>query len=63
MAHGSRDPKRLLTEDSAYFGFSWVGRACKWLRGVDLNHRPLGYEFEQKLKFNELAGVVAYFKQ
>jgi len=18
--------------------------ACKWLRGVDLNHRPLGYE-------------------
>ena len=19
-------------------------RICKWLRGVDLNHRPLGYE-------------------
>jgi hypothetical protein len=44
MALRSRDPKRLSTEYSAYFGFSWVGRACKWLRGVDLNHRPLGYE-------------------
>jgi len=21
-----------------------VPQICKWLRGVDLNHRPLGYE-------------------
>ena len=33
-----------------------------WLRGVDLNHRPLGYEFSMKSSFNELAGVVACFK-
>jgi hypothetical protein len=25
-------------------GLSGVGLAAKWLRGVDLNHRPLGYE-------------------
>ena len=25
-------------------GLSGVGRSAKWLRGVDLNHRPLGYE-------------------
>jgi len=30
-----------------------------WLRGLDLNQRPLGYEFSQKRNFNELAGVVA----
>ncbi|MBZ5652099.1 MAG: helix-turn-helix domain-containing protein [Acidobacteriia bacterium] len=24
--------------------YDWVGETCKWLRGVDLNHRPLGYE-------------------
>jgi hypothetical protein len=34
-----------------------------WLRGVDLNHRPLGYEFCEKRNFNELAGVVAKFKE
>jgi len=30
---------------------------------VDLNHRPLGYEIFSKRSFNELAGVVAYFKE
>jgi hypothetical protein len=25
-----------------------------WLRGVDLNHRPLGYEFKGKLILNNL---------
>ena len=30
---------------------------------MDLNHRPLGYEFYEKRNFNELAGVVAYFKE
>ena len=33
-----------------------------WLRGVDLNHRPLGYEFCEKRNFNELAGVVVRTK-
>jgi hypothetical protein len=26
-------------------GANGYGEARKWLRGVDLNHRPLGYEF------------------
>ncbi len=26
----------------------------RWLRGVDLNHRPLGYEFKGKLIQNNL---------
>jgi hypothetical protein len=34
-----------------------------WLRGVDLNHRPLGYEFCEKRSFNELAGVVVRTKE
>ncbi len=34
----------VLVLACCYFGFSWVGETCKWLRGVDLNHRPLGYE-------------------
>ena len=27
-----------------YLGLSGVGLAAKWLRGLDLNQRPLGYE-------------------
>ena len=27
-------------------GANGYREACKWLRGVDLNHRPLGYEQE-----------------
>gem|GEM_PF-4846061 len=34
----------LLPVDRCYSGLSWVGGTGKWLRGVDLNHRPLGYE-------------------
>ena len=30
---------------------------------MDLNHRPLGYEFQEKRNFNELAGVVAKFEE
>jgi hypothetical protein len=29
-----------------------------WLRGVDLNHRPLGYEFDNIRIFKELRGVI-----
>jgi hypothetical protein len=31
-----------------------VPQIRKWLRGVDLNHRPLGYEFKGKLIPNNL---------
>jgi hypothetical protein len=27
-----------------------------WLWGVDLNHRPLGYECKEECHFNELRG-------
>jgi hypothetical protein len=27
-----------------YLGLSGVGLSAKWLRGLDLNQRPLGYE-------------------
>jgi hypothetical protein len=29
-----------------------------WLRGLDLNQRPLGYEFYKINSFKELAGAV-----
>jgi len=28
-----------------------------WLRGVDLNHRPLGYECNQDRNYNNLDGT------
>ena len=31
--------------------------AAKWLRGVDLNHRPLGYEPDEDRDFNNLQDV------
>jgi hypothetical protein len=31
-----------------------LGQQPRWLRGVDLNHRPLGYEFKGKLIPNNL---------
>jgi len=37
-----KTPRRL--ERRCYLGLSGVGLSAKWLRGVDLNHRPLGYE-------------------
>ena len=30
--------------ECCYLGLSGVGESCKWLRGLDLNQRPLGYE-------------------
>ena len=30
-----------------------------WLRGVDLNHQPLGFEIFSTGNFSELVGVVA----
>ena len=30
--------------DRCYLGLSGVGQSAKWLRGLDLNQRPLGYE-------------------
>jgi hypothetical protein len=38
----------------------WIGtRNCQfgWLRGVDLNHRPLAYEFRGKLQIQILCGA------
>jgi len=31
-------------ERRCYLGLSGVGLSAKWLRGLDLNQRPLGYE-------------------
>jgi len=48
-------------------GLSGVGLAANWLRGVDLNHRPLGYE-PSTLRFAVLlicaiiAGAVCFIK-
>ena len=36
-----KDSRRSSHSDP---GFSWVGETCNWLRGLDLNQRPLGYE-------------------
>jgi len=39
-------------------GLSGVGLAANWLRGLDLNQRPLGYESEDLSIFNKLDGTV-----
>jgi len=36
------NPRRF--ERRCYLGLSGVGQSAKWLRGLDLNQRPLGYE-------------------
>jgi hypothetical protein len=36
--------KTLGVLGGCYGGLFWVGSCCKWLRGLDLNQRPLGYE-------------------
>jgi hypothetical protein len=33
---------------------SRFGQQPRWLRGVDLNHRPLGYEFKKTNVFDNL---------
>jgi hypothetical protein len=35
-------------------GANGYRQARKWLRGVDLNHRPLGYEPKEISNFNNL---------
>ena len=37
--------KTLGVLGGCYGGLFWVGSCCKWLRGLDLNQRPLGYEW------------------
>jgi len=45
-------------------GFAETAERKEFLvAGVDLNHRPLGYEYNLKRNFNELAGVVACSKE
>ena len=34
----------MAFSERCYLGLSGVGLAAKWLRGLDLNQRPLGYE-------------------
>jgi len=34
-----------------------LGQQSHWLRGVDLNHRPLGYELVGKLQIQLLCGA------
>jgi hypothetical protein len=33
-----------------------------WLRGLDLNQRPLGYEWQYKRGFSELQGPIGSLK-
>ena len=37
--------------------------ACKWLRGVDLNHRPLGYENRNLNNLQDAGGALSHCKQ
>jgi hypothetical protein len=39
-----------------------VPQIRKWLRGVDLNHRPLGYEPKEISNFNNLQDAGGYLK-
>jgi hypothetical protein len=43
-------------------GLFRVGSFAKWLRGQDLNLRPLGYEWQHKRSFNELQGPIGSLK-
>jgi hypothetical protein len=37
-----------------YLGLSGVGLSAKWLRGLDLNQRPLGYEGSRQLILRDI---------
>jgi hypothetical protein len=38
--------KRIEHSERPVFPMGWMGSLSRsWLRGVDLNHRPLGYEW------------------
>jgi hypothetical protein len=43
--------------ETADSGGGYVNKEVVWLRGLDLNQRPLGYEFNQRRYFNELHGT------
>ena len=46
---------RLIGRPSmGWMGWILVGQRPNWLRGLDLNQRPLGYESEDLSSFNEL---------
>ena len=42
--HGEATARDRPGEWTLLGGLDWVGSTLRWLRGVDLNHRPLGYE-------------------
>ena len=49
LMHGMKKKKVSRKRADGYESVRW-----SWLRGVDLNHRPLGYEFKGKLIPNNL---------
>jgi hypothetical protein len=48
----------LLVEQKPAERHRRVGSFAKWLRGLDLNQRPLGYERRYKRSFNELHDLI-----
>jgi hypothetical protein len=54
MAYATDSISGLLNGMDSKFG---------WLRGLDLNQRPLGYESYKMRNINELESVVGSFKE
>ncbi len=49
-------PNYVCQGDWNLLGTLEVEGTFGWLRGVDLNHRPLGYECKEERSFKELRG-------